>query len=65
MRSVTKKLAAVYLATATLGVMALFGHPSTASAECTIECESCTCNLKTGVCDCTNCTLKGCKPGEE
>jgi hypothetical protein len=26
-------------------------------AKPTIKCEKCTCNLGTGICDCTNCTI--------
>jgi hypothetical protein len=64
MTLVNKKFAALYASAILMGVGALFGSPSSALAEeeCVIECEKCTCNLKTGVCDCTNCKLTGCKP---
>ena len=42
--------------------LALFAAPVAAAQECKIKCEKCVCNLTTGICECTNCTLEGCTP---
>jgi hypothetical protein len=28
-----------------------------AAAQATIRCEKCTCNMNTGICECTDCTI--------
>ena len=44
------------------GILALGVAPvAAAEEECQIKCERCSCNLNTGTCDCTNCTITGCK----
>jgi hypothetical protein len=45
-----------------LAALAIAAAPVFAAQECTIKCEKCTCNLNTGQCECTNCTITGCTP---
>lgn len=47
-----------------LAALALTHQPASAQ-QCVIKCEKCVCNLRTGVCECTNCTLQGCTIGGE
>lgn len=58
-----KRLLALPFATLIIGVAALTITPTAvrAAEECTIKCDKCICNIKTGICDCTGCTLTGCK----
>lgn len=53
----SKMLRNVYALGLVLAGLALAGAPAILSAQGTIKCEKCTCNLNTGICDCTNCTL--------
>lgn len=67
MSRIGQKLAVMCSTAIVMGGVALFGSvaPAAAEEECVIECEKCTCNLKTGICECTNCKITGCevKPG--
>lgn len=66
-RFIKSSFAATYLFALAAGGLAIAASPSVARAneECTIKCEKCTCNLNTGICDCTNCTTSGCKPADQ
>jgi len=43
-----------------IALLALTAPALMATTDCTIKCEKCTCNMNTGICECTNCTLTGC-----
>lgn len=62
-RLIKRSFAATSLLSIAVAGLALIATPMSARADdsgCTIKCETCTCNLSTGVCDCKNCTLVGC-----
>jgi hypothetical protein len=64
MRVTKGKLMSIYAATLSVAAIALVVTPKIAFASepstCTIKCETCSCNINTGVCECKNCTLTGC-----
>ena len=60
------KIRAAYLSAVVAALLALGASPSAVRAEaeaedCVIKCEKCSCNIRTGVCDCTGCTITGCQ----
>jgi hypothetical protein len=60
----SRNLTALYSMAILMGVFALFRSPRPALAEqCWWECEKCTCDVKTEVCQCTNCKM-GCNSPE-
>ena len=57
------KIRAAYLSAVVAALLALGASPSAVRAEaeaegCVIKCEKCSCNTRTGICDCTNCEIK-------
>ena len=43
-----------------VGLAVVSWSPAQADDGCEIKCEKCNCNLNTGQCSCTNCTITGC-----
>ena len=65
MRVTKRGVVSIYGAVLAVAAIAFVATPKTALASmaaCIIKCESCSCNLSTGMCDCKNCTLTGCTP---
>jgi hypothetical protein len=62
---IRRSFAALYLVAGLTALSALLTLPRSAAGQagntCKIECERCTCNMNTGICDCTKCVLIGCR----
>lgn len=58
----TRNLRNVYGLGLLLAGLALASAPAILHAQGTIKCEKCTCNVNTGMCECTNCTLDPVNP---
>lgn len=53
----SKTIRGVYGLALLFGALAIAAAPAVLQAQGQIKCEKCTCDTKTGICECTNCTI--------